>query len=591
MFTIVFYTNLFRPGHVVTLRAEPNWNTDVPGLFYQDAWWFSLPATGGAFAFKLYLNDNYWQSGDNIHVQLHDGGQYALHDDNVAFDGYMQPDLGLPALEHGRLAQLYFVPDLQQDSAYDVIVIGSGIGGGIIAERLADKGRKVLVLEAGSLLFPTHVGNLPRRHALSGGIDKSVWNLFYDLQCKLYKQSAHSLFRGGFGINFGGRSVYWGGYIPRMAPFEFHEWPTEIRNYLSSGGYDAAEILLRKSTLRTPYQLNLEERLGQRFGSHIVAQLPLSVGQTDVPKQSVPTGIFSTADLLMESRLTSGPLGSNNLVINLNHPVTHIQQQPDASWRVFAYDRFGKIERPYRARSVVLAAGSVHSPAIVQRSGLNNPSGLVGKGFTDHPIFFAHFTIPQSSPIYSAGEAAKIMMHHNAAAYDSHRYVTFVDVGSDLSLSRFVDPELFAAHLAARGNRMLAEVVFQFSSPLIDANYVQTGAGALDQVVIELGEGAITVSERNEIDILTDDIVDELDGMPVPGESLTLMRAPSGGVAHEAGTLRIGPAGVVNANLGYRGQDNLYVCDLSVFPSSPAANPTLTLAALAMRLADFMGTR
>jgi GMC oxidoreductase len=41
--------------------------------------------------------------------------------------------------------------------------------------------------------------------------------------------------------------------------------------------------------------------------------------------------------------------------------------------------------------------------------------------------------------------------------------------------------------------------------------------------------------------------------------------------------------------LAYRGQNNLYICDLSGFPTSPAANPTLTLAALAMRLADFIG--
>lgn len=40
--------------------------------------------------------------------------------------------------------------------------------------------------------------------------------------------------------------------------------------------------------------------------------------------------------------------------------------------------------------------------------------------------------------------------------------------------------------------------------------------------------------------------------------------------------------------LKYVGVDNLYVCDLSVFPISPPANPTLTLAALALRLADYL---
>jgi choline dehydrogenase-like flavoprotein len=43
---------------------------------------------------------------------------------------------------------------------------------------------------------------------------------------------------------------------------------------------------------------------------------------------------------------------------------------------------------------------------------------------------------------------------------------------------------------------------------------------------------------------------------------------------------------VVDENPKWNGYDNLFVCDLSVFPTSPAANPTLTLAALALRLAD-----
>jgi choline dehydrogenase-like flavoprotein len=54
----------------------------------------------------------------------------------------------------------------------------------------------------------------------------------------------------------------------------------------------------------------------------------------------------------------------------------------------------------------------------------------------------------------------------------------------------------------------------------------------------------------------------------------------------QVGTLRLGPDGVLDSDLRYKGVDSLRVCDLSVFPTSPAANPTLTLAALAMRLAE-----
>jgi len=44
-------------------------------------------------------------------------------------------------------------------------------------------------------------------------------------------------------------------------------------------------------------------------------------------------------------------------------------------------------------------------------------------------------------------------------------------------------------------------------------------------------------------------------------------------------------AGVVDADLRFLAYDNLYACDNSVLPTSPAANPTLTLAGLSLRLA------
>ncbi|KAF3170105.1 hypothetical protein TWF225_011726 [Orbilia oligospora] len=60
---------------------------------------------------------------------------------------------------------------------------------------------------------------------------------------------------------------------------------------------------------------------------------------------------------------------------------------------------------------------------------------------------------------------------------------------------------------------------------------------------------------------------------------------PCNCAATESGGSR-GLYGVVNDNLRFKGLNNLYVCDLSVFPWSPAANPSLTLVALAQRLAD-----
>lgn len=72
------------------------------------------------------------------------------------------------------------------------------------------------------------------------------------------------------------------------------------------------------------------------------------------------------------------------------------------------------------------------------------------------------------------------------------------------------------------------------------------------------------------------------DGLP------ELHRADVGAVAHEAGTLRMPVAevkGVVDKDLKFEGYENLFTCDNSVFPCSPAGNPSLTLVALARRCA------
>jgi choline dehydrogenase-like flavoprotein len=76
-------------------------------------------------------------------------------------------------------------------------------------------------------------------------------------------------------------------------------------------------------------------------------------------------------------------------------------------------------------------------------------------------------------------------------------------------------------------------------------------------------------------------------------DALDLQTADLGGVAHEVGTMRMAGdgSGVVDADLRVLNYSNLFVCDNSVFPASPAANPSLTLAALALRLAEHLKTQ
>jgi len=63
------------------------------------------------------------------------------------------------------------------------------------------------------------------------------------------------------------------------------------------------------------------------------------------------------------------------------------------------------------------------------------------------------------------------------------------------------------------------------------------------------------------------------------------------GDQHHMGTTRMhrdGSLGVVNEDCRVHGVANLYVAGSSVFPTAGAANPTLTITALALRLADHL---
>jgi choline dehydrogenase-like flavoprotein len=69
---------------------------------------------------------------------------------------------------------------------------------------------------------------------------------------------------------------------------------------------------------------------------------------------------------------------------------------------------------------------------------------------------------------------------------------------------------------------------------------------------------------------------------------------PIGGTAHQAGTARFGidpAASVLDTDCRAHELDNLYLADASFFPSIGAVNPTLTIIANALRVADIVGKR
>jgi choline dehydrogenase-like flavoprotein len=117
---------------------------------------------------------------------------------------------------------------------FDVVVIGAGMFGGYIAEKIYRKGEagnlRVLVLDAGSFLVSEHVQNLARIGLSAAGpvtVDpgtprERVWGLPW----------RSNLGFPGLAYCMGGRSLYWGGWAPQLTDADLANWPADLKTYL-----------------------------------------------------------------------------------------------------------------------------------------------------------------------------------------------------------------------------------------------------------------------------------------------------------------------------------------------------------------------
>jgi choline dehydrogenase-like flavoprotein len=602
MFTVMYVTNTVTPGLDVVLRTSVDGWVDRGGEYTDGAWqWFlDEQAFTAGMEFKFVLTPNQWMNGANLASGPPTAGLVLSYSDaQVTF-----PATSAVVTENGVVPQRLLGRDLDGNVVYDVIVVGSGMGGGVLASALADAGANVLVLEAGSYLFPTHVGNLPRR-LLIGQFAKHIWSLWQYFQVINYTNVNGSTYAGAQAFNLGGRSLFWGSLIPQLTAWQLAAWPAEVSNYLlNQGGYAAALKTFNADQLPdSAFQNSSRAFLDSTVPGWNAIDGPVGVQYMGATNWSIPVGIFSTADLLLEDILVQEPpqllpTGRNPLTVNLNSAVWSVTTDPNNPAQVTGvrcYDLLAQEQRTYQAKTVVLAAGTIESAKIALQSGLTDPAGLIGRGITDHMIRYRHFVVPPAHADASTTDSAKLVLQHPQATTDQHAFDIVVELGAEFNQGRYVDPDHLAQDENIRNGYMLCEIVFQYYSDLLEGNFVMTaGQDPANPVQLFMAPATPTPALLAEADEIAATVLGALGAEPIIGEdpSMALQVAAIGGVAHEVGTLRMtdGTAGVVDANLKFLAYDNLYACDNSVFPVSPAANPSLTLAALALRLAQHLTT-
>lgn len=448
------------------------------------------------------------------------------------------------------------------DYEADVVIVGAGPAGITLSYELSNY-RNVLLVEAGG------------KSATPEGDDSLIGNssgIFYPLTETRARQ-------------FGGSTALWAGYCALFDDIDFESrswvensgWPISVedlsRYYPAAAKWlhlDYPEFDVKKLDLGSIKSTRIREHFCQaiwRFGNR---RADFAIEHRLFFKQS------KSANLLENACITNVGLGAENDVVRSLTVRTSNGRQ-------------GTI----RAQTVILATGGIEAPRLLLAShnksnlGVGNEYGHVGRWFMEHPhLSIDGIELSQGSNWDSWTSRAKTP----AGEFYTQNLGVLPKVQSDYKL------------LNARAHFFRTPLMAEDAPPRVGIFFEQSPNSAsrisLTDKVDCFGMPRIRLCwEINETDrhshsalcnLLAEALLD--DGVAVKnsrvGKSNEILHSN-----HQLGTTRMSQSpvdGVVDPNCKVHGLSNLYIVGGSVFPTVSWANPTLTVLALTLRLADHL---
>lgn len=489
--------------------------------------------------------------------------------------------------------------DLSLDA--EVVVVGSGAGGAVVACHLAEAGRKVVVLEEGPWIRPEVYGRMRPSETI-----RHMW------------REASMSFALGVGdtpmINVmmgrcvGGSSVLTGGVAFRTPGHVFHAWKQE------RGLHDLTEESLEpcfKDVERAMRVETVPESMRSRSTTLFGAGLERAVGVSLLPLRR------GTAGCNAASRCNFGcPHGAKLSVDSVYLPralAAGAQLFPGClvekivtrggraagvvGRRIEGPDRRVTGKLAVRAKVVVVAAGAWHSPVLLQASGVGRWKDQVGRHLTVHPAFrvmacfdekvegwkgalqsawsdrFEAEGITLMSLFVPPGVLAATMPGVGAAHARKAALIPYLglfggmihDEGGGTVRRTFGREPLVTYRMAPKDRALIPRLLERMAE-------IWFAAGAREVYLPVLGsEGVRSMDQLRRLD---------LDA--VPGAKF------ESGSQHPLGSCRIG-AGPDGSVVDSHGQawdlPGLYLADGSIVPTSLGVNPQVTIMALATRVA------
>jgi choline dehydrogenase-like flavoprotein len=511
---------------------------------------------------------------------------------------------------------------------YDVIIIGTGAGGGTLAHTLAPSGKKILLLERGDFL-PREPQNWDPDPVFIKGryISEDTW---YDADDKPFQPQVHYF--------VGGATKLYGAALYRLRPQDFGElkhidgvspaWPLSYDDF--EPWYSKAEGLYQvhgrhgddptEGAWSAQYPsppVSHEPRI-QQLSDELTAagyhpyHAPCGI-MLDESHRAMSTCIRCTwcdgypclvhAKSDAESIAVRPILKQPNVTLLVNADVQKLET--DATGRTVTgvvVSREGTQER-YEADIVALSAGAANSAKILLASaneqhpnGLANGSDQVGRNYMFH----------NCKAVVALAKEPNDTVFQKTLAINDFYFGTEDDdwpagqiqmIGkSNAEAMKGEEPMLtkLAPHWSLEETARHAVDLWLTTEDVPDPD---------NRVTLD-GDGNVHLAYRSNNDEESDRLYHEMKRMlnhvgiadhHVLSKNFYMhMSVPIAGVAHQAGTARFGhdPAtSVLDEQCKAHELDNLYVIDTSFFPSIGAVNPALTAIANAMRVGEHLAER
>ncbi|WP_176055283.1 GMC family oxidoreductase [Paraburkholderia caribensis] len=507
------------------------------------------------------------------------------------------------------------------NDARAVVIIGSGAGGGTLANELAQKGIDVIVLEAGKMHtqgdFTTDEwGSFSMLSWLDKRTTSGSWRIatdFPNLPAWICK-------------TVGGTTTHWAGASLRFQPHEFKA----KTNY---GTIKDANLLDWPVTSEemAPWYDRAEKKMGVTRTNGLPG-LPgnnnfkvMYNGATKVGYKECNTGHMATNSIVRDDRAhcfqrgfcfqgcrtgakwstlyTEIPRAQATGHMELRTQAQVVKIETDAKGKASAvvyYDAAGKLQRQ-KARIVAVAGNAIETPRLLLNShssrfpdGLANSSGQVGRNYMRHTTGSVYAVFNDKVDMYKGTTMAGII--EDEARFDTSRgfaggyHMETVSLGLPF-YAAFLDPGAWGADFtqAMEAYPYTAGMWIVGEDMPRETNRITLNNDVKDQYGLPVPN--VHFDDHPNDEAMREHGFKQGSAVYQAAGAKTVYRVPPYPSTHNLGTARMSAKpqdGVCNRFGQTHDVPNLFISDGSQFTTGAAENPTLTIVTLAIRQADYI---